>query len=172
MVLGALSLSHLFRSPEYLLARTVLAFASFRGELETRPLLNDVLQSGRVLVLPVTELDTRRLDLRIVSNLSQLSPGRWGIPEPAGDCPLADRSAIDLIIVPGMAFDESGQRVGYGGGFYDGLLRDLRGRSHPRPLACGLAFELQVCRSVPSGAHDQPVDLLVTEAGVRRFRES
>lgn len=172
LILGALALSHLFGLPEYKHAKTVLAFASFRGELDTRPLLADVLRSGRVLVLPVTDLDTRRLDLRIVSSLSQLRPGRWDIPEPSGECPPADRTSLDLVIVPGVAFDTSGQRVGYGGGFYDGLLRDWRTQSRAGPVACGLAYELQVRQLVPSGTHDQPLDLLVTETGVRRFREA
>lgn len=172
-----------------------MAFASFRDELQTGPLLTDVLRSGRVLVLPVTRLDTRRLDPRIVSDLTRLRPGVRGIPEPDEDCPPADAGDIDLVVVPGVAYDCRGHRVGYGGGFYDGLLRAWRvlrerclpgavgdaptggagGSGNPgggvAPVACGLAYELQVYQTVPSGAHDQPVDMLVTESGVRRFGE-
>lgn len=184
-MLGGLACWRLVGLPEYGAARTVMAFASFRGELDTRPLLFDILRSGRTLVLPAVQAGTPRLDLRIVSDLAELRPGGWGIPEPGQGCPPADPARIDLVVVPGVAFDVRGQRVGYGGGFYDALLRGWReepgpaarrpaapgaaGRHSAGPVACGLAYELQVHPAVPAGPHDQPLDLLVTELRIRRF---
>jgi 5-formyltetrahydrofolate cyclo-ligase len=168
--LGALAISRLLRLPEYRRAGTVLAFASFGHEIDTAPLLRDVLASGRRLALPRVELRRRDLTLAQVRDLRHLAPGRWGIPEPPDGCPEVAVSDVDLMVVPGVAFDESGLRIGYGRGYYDRLLSAWRGASRGAPpAACGLALECQLWPAVPAGPGDARLDLLVTEAGVRRF---
>jgi 5-formyltetrahydrofolate cyclo-ligase len=102
--------------------------------------------------------------------ISELVPGTFGILEPTAELrELPPRqvlpSQIDLALVPGVVFDRQGNRLGYGRGFYDRLLRQL-----PREvLRVGLAFECQVVEELPVEPHDERMDWLVTEAGVRRF---
>jgi 5-formyltetrahydrofolate cyclo-ligase len=143
-------------------ARVALAYASFGSELDTRPLLRRVLDGGRRLVLPRVERAARRLALHEVRDLDdELRPGTWGIPEPVADrCPAVAPGEIDFVLVPGVAFDPHGGRVGHGGGYYDRLLG-----AWPRPVPplVAVAFELQVLPAVPVYPTDRRVDLVVTE---------
>jgi 5-formyltetrahydrofolate cyclo-ligase len=146
-------------------ARGVLAYASFGSELDTRPLLHSVLAGGRTLALPRVDRAARRLVLHEVRDLERdLEAGTWGIPEPAGArCRAVAPAEIDFILVPGLVFDRSGGRIGYGAGYYDRLLG-----TWPRPLPplVAASFDLQVVPEVPVLATDHRVDLLVTESGI------
>jgi 5-formyltetrahydrofolate cyclo-ligase len=148
----------LFSLPEFRNARTVLFFASFRSEVETLPMVRRALANGKRVVLP----KVRRSDLELfeVHDVERdIAPGAWGIPEPRESRPVRVED-IDLIVVPGAAFDERGNRIGYGAGFYDKLLPLYRGRT------VALAFELQMVSAVPAAAHDIPVHMIVTEKRV------
>jgi 5,10-methenyltetrahydrofolate synthetase len=144
-------------------ARVVLAFASFGSELDTRPFLDEVLASGRALVLPRVDREGRRLVLyRVASLETDLRPGTWGIPEPdPAHCGLGEPADIDFILVPGVAFDPDGGRLGYGAGYYDRLLAAW---ASPLPPLVAAAFELQVVPAVPVLAGDHRVDRVVTES--------
>jgi 5-formyltetrahydrofolate cyclo-ligase len=140
-------------------ATTVLCFASFRSEVDTAPLVGWCLERGRAVALPRI-MGPRHLEAFAVTDPRRdLVPGRWGIPEPRQGLPLVDPAAIDVVVVPGAAFDARGGRVGYGGGFYDGFLARMR----PGTRRIGICFDLQVVESVPREAHDLCVDLVVTE---------
>ena len=89
----------------------------------------------------------------------RLVAGPWGIKEPAADCPLTQIDEIDFMLVPGVAFDRRGQRIGYGAGFYDRLLA----RRHRHTDCVAIAFDCQVVPRIPTEAHDQPIDRLITE---------
>ena len=92
-----------------------------------------------------------------------MEPGRFGIREPKPQVGTPQAIAdIDAILVPAVAFDRRGYRVGYGGGYYDRFLPELRGRA----VRVGLAFACQLVDSVPAGAHDVPVDFIVTETEI------
>lgn len=140
----------------------VLAYVGFGSELWTDALLRDVLDRGKALMLPRVNSEERRLDLHEVKDPARdLGVGTWGIREPNPDrCPLAEPEAIGFMLVPGIAFDPRGGRLGYGGGYYDRLLASCCG---PRPLLVAGAFELQVVEGVPLEDHDVRVDLVVTE---------
>jgi 5-formyltetrahydrofolate cyclo-ligase len=143
-------------------AGLVLGYVGFGSEPDTRPWLGAVLETGRGLLLPRVDRARRRLELYHVADLGQdLRPGVWGIAEPdPARCRPAGREGIDFVLVPGVAFDVRGGRVGYGGGYYDGL---LAGWPSP-PLLVAAAFELQVVPAVPMGPGDRRVDRVVTEA--------
>ena len=144
-------------------AGVVLAYASFGTELQTDELLRRVLAGGKTLLLP--RVGRGGLVLYEVRDLAgDLEPGTWGIREPVPDhCPLADPRGVDFALIPGVAFDGRGRRLGYGGGFYDRLLAGgLRGGT---PRVAG-AFGVQIVDEVPTGPHDAPVDLVVTEKEV------
>ncbi len=142
----------------------VLAYVGFGSELQTDTFIRRVLDDGKVLLLPQVNRDERRLNLHEVKDPAQdLKAGTWGIREPNPDlCPRAEPESIDFALVPGVAFDARGARLGYGGGFYDKL---LAGCTEPRLSLIAAAFEFQVVEKVPLEEHDVRVDLIVTERG-------
>lgn len=144
-------------------ARVVLSYSSFRSEWSSLTFNRRILESGRELHLPRVDRAIRRLAIHRVTDLAHLRPGTWQIPEPDPDlCPtLAALDRIDFVVVPGAAFDRSGARLGYGGGFYDRLLVDLTGA-----FRAAAAFSLQLVPEVPVEQHDQRVDQIVTEDAV------
>ncbi len=135
-------------------------FLSFRSEVETRPYLKERLLRGLPVVLPVTIIDDKRLIPYRIEDWSQLKKGAFGILEP--DPSLAIRvnpALIDCVIVPGSVFDRTGNRHGYGGGFYDRFLS----KEALSSLRVGLAFSFQVIDSIPTEPHDEKMDFIVTE---------
>lgn len=140
----------------YRAARTVHLFVPFRSELDTRPLLTELWARGARAVLPRVAPDCQ-LDHLIVRGWEELEPGAYDIPEPVAACRAVDPGQVDLICVPGVAFDGDGGRLGYGGGFYDRFLGAC-----PAPRVA-LAFDLQIVEAVPREAHDLKVDAIVTE---------
>lgn len=157
--------SRLFSLPEMREARVVLFFVSFGSEVETRPMLQRALAEGKRVALPRADPETRALAPLEVTDLElDLAPGAHGILEPKPGRPPVDIAEIDLVVVPAAAWDMNGYRVGYGGGYYDRFLALAR-----RARRVGLGLEAQVVEAVPRGPRDLPVEVLVTEAGVRRF---
>ena len=148
----------LFSLPEFKSARVILFFASFRSEVDTGPMIRRALTFGKRVVLP--KVQGTELVLYEISDLDKdVSPGTWGIPEPHEPRPVM-LDEIDLIIVPGAAYDEQGNRVGYGAGFYDKLLPAFK------KMTVALAFEIQIAPNVPSELHDIPIKKIVTERRV------
>jgi 5-formyltetrahydrofolate cyclo-ligase len=142
-------------------ARTLLLSLAFRSEWQTRPLFAQCWSAGKTTVAPRVNRRTRMLELHAVSDLERdVASGYLGIFEPQPHCPSVDVAAIDWVLVPGVAFDLAGHRIGYGGGYYDRLLPTLR---EDAPRIAG-AFELQIVERVPASAHDLKVDAIVTEA--------
>ena len=142
--------------PEVAAAGSVLGFASFGTELPTDPSMEALLAAGKRLLLPY--VDGRRLCAAAVASIDDLAPGYRGIREPVARTPV-DLSVAEVILVPGVAYDVHGRRLGYGGGFYDGLLSEVAS-SVPR---IGLCFDLQLVDEVPAGEADEPVDIVITE---------
>jgi 5-formyltetrahydrofolate cyclo-ligase len=139
----------------------VLLFAGFGSEVDTGDLLRESLRMGKRLVLPRVDPETRRLQLREVRSLdADLAPGTWGIPEPIPDrCPEVALDDVDFVLVPGVAFDRQLRRLGYGGGYYDGVLAAVGGRAP----AIAVGFGMQVVAQVPADEHDVCVPVLITE---------
>jgi 5-formyltetrahydrofolate cyclo-ligase len=140
-------------------ARTVMAFSSFGSEVDTGPIIERLERDGRRVALP-------RMEGRIIVAVAyrsgdQVKPSSFGALEPAGGETVAP-GEIDVVIVPGLAFDRSGHRIGYGRGFYDRFLGALR----PDALTVGICFSVQLVDEVPHGRGDRPVDVVVTEDGL------
>lgn len=137
-------------------AGTVLLYASvFPEEIATGAILRRALDLGKQLVLPRVERAEHRLRLYRIEDLdADVEPGTLAIPEPRRDCPELGPEAVDWILVPGLAFDRLGYRLGRGGGHYDRLLPQLR----PESPRWALALEPQLVDSLPTAPHDQPID--------------
>jgi len=153
--------ARLLELPEFARASCVLAYLSFGTELDTREFVAALQGRGCALVLPRINLAERTLALYRVSDPeAQTVAGVWGIREPdPAQCALAEPRAIEAVLVPGVVFTPRCDRVGYGGGFYDALIRDW---SQPPPLIAA-AFDLQVAGDVPVGPGDYAVDSVITE---------
>ncbi len=156
----------LFSQDIFKKARSILLYVSFRSEVDTRKFLHDIIKLGKKLVLPLVDTRHKVLKLYEIKNPDELKPGYMGIPEPGilryRRCSLKD---IDLVIIPGTGFDPNGNRLGYGGGYYDKLLsmeaRELAEIDHITTIA--LAFEEQIGEEIPSEPHDIKVDMIVTD---------
>ena len=132
----------------------VMTFVAIRSELD----LGELSHRASGVVLPRVE-NGRLVAVRYRPG-DDLVPSRFGVPEPVGE-PI-DPSEVDVVCVPGLAFDRAGRRIGYGAGFYDRFLPTLR----PGTPTIGVAFGAQMVERVPTGAHDRLVDLVITEEGV------
>ncbi len=140
---------------------TVSGYWPLRDELDPRPILSALATRGQRLCLPVVVESGALLVFRGWKPDVSLEPAAFGTQVPGADCPVLEP---DLLLVPLLAFDRRGFRLGYGGGFYDRTLATLRGR---RPvLAVGLAFAAQEVDAVPVEAGDEPLDRIVTEREV------
>lgn len=152
---------HLARACRLLRARHVAAYLGFADEIDTGPALRLLRRQGCHVYVP--KIAGPRL--RFARLRGALRRNRYGIAEPAV---LRLPPRLDLIVLPLVAFDAAGRRLGMGGGYYDRLL--ARPRAARRPLRVGYAFAAQEARAVPVAAHDVRLDAVVTERGWRRFR--
>jgi 5-formyltetrahydrofolate cyclo-ligase len=134
-------------------ARVVAGYLGVGGEPELGPMLDP---ARHVLALPRTEHE--RMTLHRWAG-ETLVPGAFRIPEPPADLPLVSPDEVDLWLIPGLAFDRRGNRLGRGAGHYDRVLAGTRGRK------VGIAWDFQVVEDIPAEAHDVPMDALVTDAG-------
>ncbi|GAB4389842.1 MAG: 5-formyltetrahydrofolate cyclo-ligase [Thermodesulfovibrionales bacterium] len=147
---------------EFVNAGTVLLYASFRSEVDTLEIISEAISSGKRVFLPRVEGDV--LGVYEVEGADELSAGFMGIPEPpALDGRRREAAQAEVIIVPGVAFDPLGWRLGYGKGYYDRLLSGAPGR--PR---VALAYEEQMAGALPHEEHDVGMDVIVTDRRVIR----
>ena len=143
----------------------VAGYAAVRGEADPFPLMAALANQGHALCLPQTRGDS--LVFRAWKPGDPLVVGRFNIPEPDDK---ARERRPDLVLVPLLAFDASGQRLGYGAGYYDRYLRAAR--SKRTISAIGIAYAGQELTDLPHEESDEALDAVVTEAGVRRFKRS
>jgi len=144
---------------------TVSGFMPMKTEINPLPLMKKLAEVGVQLALPVTGRRGQPLTMRAWTWGEPLASGVWGIREPKPEAPQVDP---DILLVPLLAFDRAGRRLGYGGGFYDLTLAQLRSRK--AVIAVGLAFAAQEIASVPTTPRDATLDLVLTEREVIDLR--
>ncbi len=144
--LGALFVA----DPLYRQAKTVYGYLPYNQEVRTVPMLEQALRDGKAVAVPKVYGDTMRFIL--LTDLSRVAPGYAGIPEPLDDGPVADDPTA-LVLMPGLAFDPQGSRMGYGGGFYDKFLQQEP--DHPTLALC---YDFQMLPALQTEEHDIPVD--------------
>ncbi len=147
--------------PEYRSARTLFIYADFRSEVMTRKLMRQAIEEGKRVLASKTLVTERRLQLTdILDPDRDFVSGYMDIPEPREeiqrDIPPEE---VDLVLTPAVGYDAQGNRLGYGGGYYDRLFERLR----PDAQKIGLAFEAQIVPAVPAEPHDIPIPIIVTE---------
>jgi 5,10-methenyltetrahydrofolate synthetase len=140
--------------------RTLAFCAPVRGEFDIRPLASLLLQRGWHAAMPIADLAGAPMNFRSWTPATEMAIDRHGIPVPAA----GPHIAPDIILLPLLAFDPLGYRLGYGGGYFDRTLAALV----PRPLAIGVGFELARVEDIRPQKHDLPLDAIVTEAGIAR----
>ncbi|MFH0796190.1 MAG: 5-formyltetrahydrofolate cyclo-ligase [Candidatus Omnitrophota bacterium] len=148
------------RDPDFQEAQTIVLYVSFRNEVDTLPLIKEALVLRKKVCLPRTNVRDRSLTFYHIQNLDDLTPGHFGILEPKKNCPVLPPPEIELVVMPGIAFDEGGGRIGFGGGYYDRFLRQVPAQI--KKIA--LAYEFQVIKDrIPILAKDAKVDKIITE---------
>jgi 5-formyltetrahydrofolate cyclo-ligase len=149
--------------PEFRAARCVALYASIGAEVDTGPIARAGAAAGKQLAWPRLAAGSRQLEFAACAP-EDLLTGPRGTREPPPAAPPVPLDALDLVVVPGVAFDELGWRLGRGGGYYDATLAALP----VHVLRVALAFDLQLVPAVPGEAHDAAVHLVVTEARLVR----
>ncbi len=157
--------ANLMALPEIEAARRVLIYASFAHEAPTGAAMEALHAAGKSVLLPY--LDGGTMEAAPHMPDSTLVPSTYGPAEPADQQPV-DPSIIDVVVTPGLAFDPTGARLGYGGGFYDRFLQ----RVSPHTITIGLAFAEQIVESVPTDSHDIRLAIVVTDKGVMRCHQA
>lgn len=146
----------LAQSP-FLSARTILFYIPLKDELDLRPAAASAIAAGKRVALPRYDPSTQIYTAALLDcPLDQLPIGQFGIPEPACTALPVPLNELDFVLVPGLAFDPAGHRLGRGKGFYDRLLAEVRGTK------CGVALDLQILDELPFEPHDIAVDYILT----------
>lgn len=149
--------ARLAAQPLWQTAQRILFFASLAEEIDLWPLLAEALAAGKSVALPRFVAETRAYEARVVRDPARdLQLGHFGIREPNPHCAPLPSNRLDLILVPGVAFDLQGRRLGRGKGYYDQLLKVVQGTT------CGVAFDQQVVAEIPIASHDVRLDCILT----------
>ena len=146
--------ARLRQDPHISRARTLLLYSALPDEVQTQPLLDELLGQGKTILLPRVVSDTD-MELRCYTGLNDLQPGAYHIMEPVGLL-YTDYQQIDVAVIPGMAFDREGHRLGRGKGYYDRFLTLV-----PDVYKIGMCFPWQLVDNVPCAPHDIKMDAVI-----------
>lgn len=153
----------LFDLPEFKKAKVVMFYAAIKGEVKTRSMIQETLAMGKKVIVPVTDFEKKEISISEIKSFTELEEKNHGLYEPKEEFFREfEAEKLDFVIVPGLAFDCEGDRIGYGHGFYDKFLPKLK-KEIP---TVGLAFEFQIVYNLPCDEHDIPVKKIVTEKRV------
>ena len=145
-------------------AKNIMLYLDFNNEVSTDSLIKKLLNLGKIVSSPITLKEERKLIPSQITDLKNgIQYGAYNIREPKPECsPAINIKDLDVIIVPAVAYDKNCYRLGYGGGFYDRFLENLRQDA----VTIGIAFDLQIFDEVPKEAHDAQLDYIVTESRI------
>lgn len=145
-------------------AKNIMLYLDFNNEVSTDNLIKKLLNLGKIVSSPITLKEERKLIPSQITDLKNgIQYGAYNIREPKPECsPAINIKDLDVVIVPAVAYDKNCYRLGYGGGFYDRFLENLRKDA----VTIGIAFDLQIFDEVPKEAHDAQLDYIVTESRI------
>ncbi|MBF0387971.1 MAG: 5-formyltetrahydrofolate cyclo-ligase [Candidatus Omnitrophica bacterium] len=141
-------------------SKTILFYCSFKGEVNTFPMMEKAIELKKRVAVPFIMKETKQIMVMLIESTKELIPGSYGIPEPQFDAArVIDPAGLDLVLVPGVAFDKDHNRLGRGAGYYDRFLSEL-----PSTIpTVGLAYDFQLVPAIPGlEPHDRPVTLVLT----------
>lgn len=145
---------------------TLFSFVPFRTEVNVRPVIEWAWRQGIRVVVPRVDRAAGSMSLHEICSYSQLVPGAWGIAEPASELDVFySIGDISAVVVPGLAFDRTGGRLGYGQGFYDRFVQRYDAAGMRRPGLIGVGFDMQIVDELPMEPHDLRVAQVLTEFG-------
>jgi len=155
--------NNLFNLKHYKNSKTIMFFVSINSEINTHDMIRESLKNKTIIV---PKVEHHEIEPSVIIDFDNLVPsGKFGIFEPIEAMKVAYKN-IDLILVPGIVFDNLGYRIGYGYGYYDKFLKKV-----PKALKIGLAYDCQVVEKIPNEMHDIPVDIIVTEERIIECRK-
>jgi 5-formyltetrahydrofolate cyclo-ligase len=144
-------------------ANPLMVYVSKPMEVHTRALISHLLAQGKTVVVPIIEKDTKTLRLSYIEDPAVLSQSTFDVSEPVGHEMPAQAADVKAVIIPMLAFDKRGNRLGYGAGYYDRFLT-----THPHMTRIGIAFACQELMEIPTDPTDAGMDLIVTDTGIFR----
>lgn len=153
----------LYESEYYKEVSKIFIYVSFGAEINTKIIINKALNDGKKIYIPRSDYKTKLMEAVQIKSLNELIEDSYGILSPNLENEPIDPNELDLIIIPGVAFDKNGGRIGYGAGFYDRYLKRITKDNHKRIPKVALAYDLQIVEKVPMYKEDMPIDYILSE---------
>lgn len=158
-----------FESSFYKEAKNIFIYISYDSEINTKRMINRAINEGKNIYVPRTEFDTKLMNAVKINDFSNLVESRYGILEPKKEEPFIDPNELDLIVVPGVAFDKNGGRIGYGAGYYDRYFKRINEKNKARITKLALIYDFQLIDEVPTDEEDVLIDAVLTEKQFIKF---
>ena len=155
-------------SDYYKKAKNIFIYISYGSEIDTKEIINYALGDGKTIFVPRTEFETKLMDAVKITSLNNMTEDRYGILEPSKEEPYIQPDQLDLIVVPGVAFDKEGGRTGYGAGYYDRYFKKISKERAGKIKKVALAYDFQVIDNVPIDEQDVRIDCVITEKKIIR----
>lgn len=156
-------LKRFYESPHYKQSKKIFIYISYDSEINTRKIIENALSNGKKIYVPRTEFKSKLMDAVEFTSLDNLVESKFGILEPSISEEHIKPDDLDLIVVPGVAFNASGGRMGYGAGFYDRYFNKI---NNVKIRKIALAYEFQVVENLPMDEFDIPVNQIITEKNI------
>ncbi len=156
-------LDEFYEKKYYREAKNIFIYISYDSEINTKGIINKALKDNKKIYVPRTEFKTRLMDAVEITSLDNLIKSEYGILEPAIEEPHIDPNELDLIVVPGVAFDRNGGRMGYGAGYYDRYFKRISKDRIKKIAKLALAYDFQILEKIPMNEQDVPVNYIITE---------
>jgi 5-formyltetrahydrofolate cyclo-ligase len=157
--------AHVTAMPEWSQARCVAAYVAMRGEVDPKPIVTAAHAGGKTVALPRIDWGEEAMTFHVFVTGDALEESGMGFDQPPASSPSVELADMELVIVPAVAVDERGYRIGWGRGFYDRMLPVL-----PNATSIALVFDFQLLMEVPDTAGDVPVDVVASDRGILRIR--
>lgn len=149
-------------SKEYISAKNIFIYISYGSEINTKNIILKAIKDNKNVYVPRTEIKTKNMDAVKFVSFDKLIRNAYGILEPSNDELFIDPNDLDLIVVPGVAFDKNKGRMGYGAGYYDRYFNKISEKDYRRINKVVLAYDFQIIDEVPMDKNDVPVDCIIT----------
>ena len=155
--------SKFINSSQYIHAKNIFIYISYASEINTKNIIFKAINDGKKIYIPRTDAKTKNMDAVNIISFDKLVRNDYGILEPSKKELFIDPNELDLIVVPGVAFDIKKGRMGYGGGYYDRYFKKIDKKNFKKISKVALAYDFQIIDEVPMDENDMPVDYIITD---------